>query len=217
MITPYTTKRQRGFNKIDLLGVRFERLLVTSQHQADKNGNSKWLCVCDCGKERGVYGTHLRSGKTKSCGCLHKEIASTPGITSPTDGYTKMPEYKIWAGMIKRCSNKRCVSFKNYGGRGIAVSSEWMKAFSSFYSDMGPRPGAQFSIERIDNDGPYSANNCKWATKVEQSSNTRRSVYFQGRTLKQWSVELGIAYATVWERFHKYGTTIKGEINAHSI
>lgn len=205
-----TTERTRGFNKIDLLGVRFERLLVTSSHQADKNGNSKWLCVCDCGKEKIVYSIHLRSGKTKSCGCLQKEVASTPGATSPTDGYTKMPEYKIWAGMIKRCSNKRCISFKNYGGRGITVSNEWKKAFSSFFSDMGPRPGTQFSIERIDNDGPYSANNCRWATKVEQGSNTRRNVFFQGKTLKQWSVELGFAYATIWERFQKNGTPFKG-------
>lgn len=207
----------RGANKIDLLGIKFGRLLVISQGKTSKNGMAKWNCVCDCGNNRAIFSIHLRSGRTKSCGCLQKEIASTKGPITPTDGYTKMPEYNIWVGMIRRCSDKNRPGFSNYGGRGIFVADEWKKSFVSFFEDMGPRPGANYSIERIDNNGPYSADNCKWATRVEQNSNTRRNVYFEGKTLKQWSSDLGLAYATVWERFYRHGTPLKRTNHGNTI
>jgi len=213
-MTPYTTTVGRGSNKIDLLGQRFERLAVISQHTSTKGGNTKWLCLCDCGVQKAVLGIHLRNKNTRSCGCLQREVASIKCVPSLEKGYTKMPEYSIWVGIIKRCTNKNCASFKNYGGRGILVSESWGKSFPQFYTDMGPRPSKAFSVDRIDNNGNYSKENCRWATKTEQSNNTRRNVVFQGKNLKQWSVELGFSYATIWERFYRHGTPLMGDRNA---
>lgn len=106
------------------------------------------------------------------------------------------PEYTAWAGMLQRCRNPKNAAYPDYGGRGITVCDAWRDSFEAFYADLGPRPSARHSIDRIDNDGNYEPGNCRWATAKEQNRNTRRArlLTFDGRTqlLSDWGAELGV-------------------------
>jgi len=119
-------------------------------------------------------------------------------------GMNKTPIYEIWCGMIKRCSNKNSNSYHNYGGRGISVCDEWLK-FDNFYRDMGDRP-ENASIDRINMNGNYEPGNCRWATRKEQSRNTRSNnlVEFNGETkcLTEWAEQVGVKVATLWNRLN---------------
>lgn len=142
---------------------------------------SKWVCKCECGKEKCVRGDILTAGKSKSCGCntniwkLRTTHAQTRSIT-----------YRSWMGMKRRGTG--CEHKKNYADRGIDLCASWHK-FENFLSDMGERPSLQYSIERIDNSKGYSKDNCKWATKKEQQSNTRRNVFIEVDGIKQTLAE----------------------------
>lgn len=138
-------------------------------------------CRCDCGNVKSCRLQSLRSGNTKSCGCLAKESSSELGKafggSTRTHGRSKSVEYSTWNGMRDRCTNPRDVSWKHYGGRGIKVCDRWLKSFEAFFEDMGVRPSDKHSIHRVDNDGDYEPSNCVWATRKEQSRNTRRTLY----------------------------------------
>lgn len=122
-------------------------------------------------------------------------------------------EYEIWAGIRKRCLNKNDKLYPYYGGRGIKVCDRWMESFQNFLEDMGNRPSSDFSMERIDNDGDYCPDNCRWATRKEQSSNRRNSiiVIYKDKTycLKDFCTEHGIKYKNVWRRIRQYGWPIE--------
>lgn len=127
------------------------------------------LCICTCGKQKKVIIRNLKSGATKSCGCLSVEKLKERSYKHGFAKRDKRPrEYGIWKNMNARCRDKKN---KYYGGRGIVVCSEWQNSFESFLNDMGPRPSESHSIDRIDNNGNYFPNNCKWSTKKEQSNN----------------------------------------------
>lgn len=177
----------------DITGQRFGRWTVKSYAGSDKKQNARWNCVCDCGIERDVARLHLIHGNSKSCGCLGKEARLARCLTH---GGTKLPEYRVWHGMKKRCYLPSEPAYKNYGGRGIEVDARWREDFSAFLADMGRRPSAKHTIERINNDGNYAPDNCVWATKDKQANNTRANhmltVDGQTMTLAQTARRFGI-------------------------
>ncbi len=170
-----------------------------------------WLCRCECGEEREVRVDTLTSGATKSCGCSRAEYVSVGNIkhgnrSKLIHGKVRVRLFGIWEGMIDRCTNPKGKFFDNYGGRGIAVCERWMD-FENFYSDMFPSYQEGLSVDRVNNDGPYSPENCRWATDHQQSRNKRNTkwVSFMGRTqcLADWCIELGVPYTNARYRLSR--------------
>jgi hypothetical protein len=165
----------------------------------------KWaLCRCDCGTEREVRCYTLRAGDSTSCGCARKE---TVGRLNRKHGLShRSSEYRIWKGMRARCSNPNDFSYKWYGARGICVCPEW-DDFEVFLADMGRRPSASHSLERIDANGPYARDNCKWATASEQARNKRGSLFVKldgvVLPLAEACEQTGINYHTAHHRLEK--------------
>lgn len=185
-------------------GTRFGRLTVVREDIQPSRTKVRWICECDCGSICSVVSSQLRFGKTTSCGCW-KRVAG--GLARKTHGLTeKVPEYDIWLGIRKRCLNPAAQNYNRYGGRGIAICPEWSD-FAVFYRDMGSRPSSGHSIERIDNDGPYSPENCRWATRTEQGSNKRnnRVLTYQGeaKTLAEWVRITGLSTTVIMYRIRR--------------
>lgn len=165
-------------------GTEFGRLTVIGESEpfVNKNGwkQGRSLVRCVCGAERLVFNNNLKAGRTRSCGCTIGE----------THGKRRAPEYSVWAGIKKRCMNKKCHKYADYGGRGIQICERWRNSFVAFLEDMGPRPSTDHSIERKNNDGNYDPGNCHWATRQEQGCNKRnnRLFTFYGKVmpLAQW-------------------------------
>lgn len=128
-----------------------------------------------------------------------------------------LPEYRVWNKMKDRCYNKDSMNYRNYGGRGISICEKWLTSFENFINDMGLRPSSKHSIERINNDGNYEPQNCKWATKKEQSYNRRDNVNlnYNGRTqcLTKWAKEFGLSIETLRRRLNS-GTPIETALTA---
>ena len=192
----------------DLTGQVFGRLTVLSFACKDKNKNSKWNCLCECGKSKIVWASALTRGLTKSCGCLLSEASRERRTTHGKSG-GKDTTYNIWAGMIKRCSNPNAHNYNRYGGRGIKVCERWHD-FAAFLEDMGPNPKG-YSIERLDIDKGYEPDNCTWIPKGDQSRNksTSRRITANGQTmlLVDWAAKTGIHEATISSRVDKLGWT----------
>lgn len=149
---------------LELKSQQFGKLFVLDEAGYDRKGNILWECLCDCSKSTTVRGYHLKSGHTKSCGCLLKNCHIT-------HGKARTPEYRIWESMIQRCNNPKDTAYHNYGKRGIQVCKEWL-SFINFFKDMGERPEG-LTIERCDNSLGYFKENCKWETRFKQSQNQR--------------------------------------------
>lgn len=186
-----------------MVGQRFERLTVVRRGES-KTTAAFWVCICDCGSESVVRGVYLRTGRTKSCGCLHRESITA---IQTTHGMFGSGTYRSWVAMRNRCYQKSNISYGNYGGRGIRVCGRW-DLFENFYADMGDRPaGMTLDRKRVNED--YGPTNCKWSTRLEQNNNKRNnvSVTFGGRTqtYAQWAVEIGINASTLRARFIKSG------------
>lgn len=220
----------------DLIGVRFSRLLVISASTLP-NGGFGWRCRCDCGAEVIRAVGPLRSGNTKSCGCLHRQTVIARNIARGRVDrpYRRWPtEHVIWRTMIARCHNPHAKDWRNYGGRGIAVCPRWREDFSAFLADMGARPSVAHSIDRTDNGGNYEPANCRWATLRQQARNRRSSRFltFNGETrtiiewaevlsigpkallyrLKHWTIEAAMTLPLGQWR-HATRTSRKGEVN----
>lgn len=192
----------------DLTGQKFGRLTVIRRVK-NLGRTPMWVCICDCGAQKINAGCNLRSGKVRSCGCLRDELAKE---RLKTHGMGGTHFYSIWTDMKTRIINKGSKGYRDYGGRGIKIL--W-KGFESFKEDMYNdyifhvnRAGqSNTTIERIDVDGDYSKENCRWATKQEQGKNKRNSrfITFGGKrkTAMDWSRDLGIPRSTIQNRLNR--------------
>lgn len=185
---------------IDHTGKKYHRL--TALKFEKQVGTVKyWLYKCDCGQPHVAASNQVKFGHIKSCGCLHREF-----VVKPRRGKHKMiksAEYRIWCSMRLRC---RRTSDSRYGGRGIAVCDRWAD-FAPFYNDMGPRPSPAHSLDRINNDGNYEKDNCRWATAKEQATNRHNTIFVNVRgkamPLYDASIALGLKYQTAYWRFKR--------------
>lgn len=162
----------------DLTSQVFSRLTVLSY--AGKRGHdSLWLCRCSCGKEKKVRYSGLTRGSTTSCGCYRAEVhAKRRERPEGHQRTNKNPLCRIYYSMLTRCYNERNPGYRNYGAKGIKVCQRWRDSFDAFVDDMGPRPDGA-SIDRIDVYGDYEPDNCRWASRLTQASNTRRVLKFR--------------------------------------
>lgn len=195
----------------DLSGQRFSRLVaIRSLGRLGKSRNTYWEVVCDCGSIAKVNGAFLVNGTTKSCGCLRRDKAKATAEGLTKHGQSKTRTYRIWAGMIQRCSNQNVESYRLYGAAGIAVCERW-SSFENFLADMGECP-PDYSIDRIDFKKGYAPSNCRWASRITQARNTSRNRFFtyQGvtRCLPEWAEVTGIGKGTLQSRI-TYGWEIE--------
>ena len=204
----------------DLSGLRFGKLTVIGRapdqisYPKSKKGKAfkrrMWYCQCDCGSPvKIIRGSHLQYGKILSCGCFIREkIVEIKSTHKQSDSRL----YGVWQNMKNRCYNRNVRSYTNYGGRGITVCDEWKDDFISFsewaYAN-GYRSQAEYgecTLERKDVNGPYSPENCTFASEKEQANNRTSNKYveYQGTqyTVSQLAQELGLNYATLWNRLN---------------
>ena len=184
---------------LPVVGARFGRLAFVGPTAR----STHWTFQCECGspaKEIAHYA--VRKGTVRGCGCLWRE--TVPGANK-THGMTRTRIYRLWSAMHDRCRNPRNSHYPTYGERGITVCSRW-RDFEAFYADMGERPPGM-TLNRIDNDGPYSPANCEWASAVTQGRNkaSNKLLTFNGKTqpLSAWAEELGMNYNTLNTRLQR--------------
>jgi hypothetical protein len=196
----------------DFIGKRFGTITIMAYSHNDKK--HRWYYgKCECGS----YKTYRKAlvKRQKSCGCLRYKAVSDARKTQVKHGHgrrgKKSKSYNTWAGMVDRCNNPNHPAYKYYGGRGIKICHRWLK-FENFLEDMGDKPIGH-SIDRINPDGNYSKENCRWATDLQQKNNTRRNVMIthEGRTqsLADWAREFGIPYKQFYALYRKQGKSME--------
>lgn len=184
----------------NLVGKKFNKLKVTARSANDMRGGARWKCKCSCGNTVIAKAGNLCSGATESCGCSRLK-----------NGMSRTKIYKIWDGMIQRCTNIKNPRWEDYGGRGIKVCKRWHKV-ENFLEDMGERPKNK-ELDRENNNKGYNKKNCRWVSKPTNMNNRRNTIHItwkeKSRTLAQWARHLDIKYIVLWKRLYMYKWSIK--------
>lgn len=183
---------------------------VFNRETAHKNEKRLAEFICSCGNIFESVIQSVKNGNTKSCGCRKHESGRRQILEINrfvNHGMSKSSEYKSWMQMKRRCMNSADKHFMDYGGRGISVCDRWIMSFEHFFEDMGFKPGPEYSIDRIDNDGNYDPNNCKWSNHLEQARNRRsiKKIEYMGKSMMliEWSEMLGIPLKTLYDRIYR--------------
>jgi hypothetical protein len=198
-----------------MIGKKFGKLLVNEVIR-EYGSVAKVVCTCDCGNQATIPASRVTTGNNRSCGCMNnKEARASRKLTH---GHRHHDLYKTWNNIIHRCYDEKRKDYRYYGGRGIAVIDDWhyeingIHPFLAFLRDMGERPSKLHSIDRIDNSKGYSPENCRWATKNEQSRNTRKTVWVhlpgESLILKDFCDLYGFQKDTLPQRARRLGISI---------
>lgn len=193
---------------VNLTGQRYGRLVVVQEIERVRPRVRRFECLCDCGNTSYVRLGNLRSGITTSCGCWSLEYRrGIAACDQATHGLSKHALYPTWRNMMRRCYNTKDRSYKNYGGRGIKVCERWHRV-ENFIADMCARPHPDSTVERKDNDGNYSPENCYWATRLQQNRNRRNTKMIElngeTRSLGEWCEAYKMDYHVVRDRIYRY-------------
>jgi hypothetical protein len=197
---------------INLTGQKFGRLAVLYRITS-KDHRARWHCICDCGNEIDIDSNKIKSGHTRSCGCLKQEFMDNGG-SNKTHGKTKTRLYRIWGGMLSRCENPNREKFKkDYQDRFITVCPEWHD-FSVFHDwALANGYADNLMIDRIDNNGSYKPDNCRWVTAKVQGNNKRNNRYFtynnETKTIAQWADVTGMKYSILYYRLVIKGLNVE--------
>lgn len=188
---------------IDMSGETHGNWRVIGGDGTDERGEAKWLCECSCGSIKSVLGSSLRNGRSRSCGCLRRQMRKE---SATVHGKSNTKLYNIWRGMRQRCGAAYSHAFKWYGQRGIAVCKEWDE-FETFYKwSMENGYSEGLSLDRINNDGDYEPDNCRWTAQETQSRNRSNNINitYNGEThcLWDWAKITGIKPGTLYYRYH---------------
>lgn len=198
--------------RIDITGQTFGRLTAQSCTSVQRWGKTRvlWLCQCICGNTCEATIDQLKSCLIQSCGCFHRERATTANTRHGKSGTVV---YLAWKNMIQRCTNPRNRMFHCYGARGVTICSAWRTSFETFQRDMGEPPALHYSLDRINNNQGYEPGNCRWATRQQQNNNTRRNHYitFQDRTmtLAEWALHVHISRKLLEARITRLGWPVE--------
>ena len=203
---------------LKLIGEKFGRLTVESRFGTNKRKRATWKCLCDCGNYVVAESNNLVSGNTRSCGCLKNDIHRDRMLKH---GYRHHPLYKTWQNMKCRCGNKNSNSYKNYGERGIVVCDEWKNDFVSFknwaisngYKEQNCALNTECTIDRINYNGNYEPNNCRFTNIKNQSKNKRNTIMImynnEKKPLVDWCMILGLDLKRTYQRIYNLGWEAK--------
>jgi len=178
---------------IEIIPGQVFRMLTVVKEDSKRNGNRYVICTCECGNRVSIPVGSLRH--RKSCGCAKGRHVHGKYYTS---------EYAVWSSIKQRCCNSNAARYYDYGGRGVTICDEWRYSFQSFYDHIGPRPGLDYTIDRIDNNGNYEPGNVRWTTRTAQNRNRRDNIVLTFKGKKQcvtaWAEETGISRETIRDR-----------------
>lgn len=203
-------KAQMGGKRITVVpGQCYGRLTIVSEITSCRQPCGKLkrriACNCECGNTTIVELGSLRNGHVQSCGCLQREVVARIGAASTTHGLSTSPTYRIWNAMKQRCANPNDSYYHLYGAIGVVVCERWQNSFQAFVDDMGERPSTNHSIDRYpDRNGPYSPDNCRWATARQQQRNRRNNIVLtigdESKCVAEWAEHVGVRVGMIWDR-----------------